>query len=385
MNLTALFIKRPVMTALVMMGILLFGVAGYRTLPVSDLPNIDFPTLQVQANLPGASPETMAASVATPLERQFSTVPGVDNMTSLSGRGQTTVTLQFDLDRNIDAAAQDVQNAISAVARKLPPDMPAPPTVQKVNPADQPILFVALTSATISPQQVDDYAETVIAPRVSTLSGVAQVAVFGSMKYAVRIQLDPSELATRGIGIDEVANAVAKHNVNMPSGTLWGAHQAFTVEANGQLMNADAYRPLVVTYRNGSPVRLDEIADVQDSIEDTRNYAWYSEQRAIMFQMMRQPGTNTVEVVDRINAVMPEFRAPMPPAIQHEHRVRPFGLHPQFGGRRQVLAGTGRDPGGGRHLRVPAQRLGHHHSQPGSASFHHRNLRRHVAAGLYAR
>ncbi len=315
MNLTALFIKRPVMTALVMMGILLFGVAGYRTLPVSDLPNIDFPTLQVQANLPGASPETMASSVATPLERQFSTVPGVDNMTSLSGRGQTSVTLQFDLDRNIDAAAQDVQNAISAVARKLPPNMPAPPTVQKVNPADQPILFVALTSATISPQAVDDYAETVIAPRVSTLSGVAQVNVFGSMKYAVRIQLDPSQLATRGIGIDEVGNAVAKHNVNLPSGTLWGPHQAFTVEANGQLMDAEHYRPMIVAYRNGSPVRLDELGDVLDSVEDTRNYAYYNQQRAIMFQVMRQPGTNTVEVIDRINAIMPGLRESLPPAV----------------------------------------------------------------------
>jgi HAE1 family hydrophobic/amphiphilic exporter-1 len=315
MNLTALFIQRPVMTALVMMGILLFGIAGYRTLPVSDLPNIDFPTLQVQANLPGASPENMAASVATPLERQFSTVPGVDSMTSLSGRGQTNVTLQFELDRNIDAAAQDVQNAISAVARKLPPNMPAPPTVQKVNPADQPILFVALTSATISPQAVDDYAETVIAPRVSTLSGVAQVNVFGSMKYAVRIQLDPGQLASRGIGIDVVGDAVAKHNVNLPSGTLWGAHQAFTVEANGQLMDAEHYRPMVVTYRNGSPVHLGELGEVLDSVEDTRNFAWYNQQRAIMFQVMRQPGTNTVEVIDRINALLPEFREQMPPAI----------------------------------------------------------------------
>ncbi len=303
------------MTALVMMGILLFGVAGYRSLPVSDLPNIDFPTLQVQANLPGASPETMASSVATPLERQFSTVPGVDNMTSQSGRGQTSITLQFDLDRNIDAAAQDVQNAISAVTRKLPPNMPAPPSVQKVNPADQPILFMSLTSPTISPQAVDDYTETVIGPRVSSLSGVAQVNVFGAMKYAVRIQLDPSELASRGIGIDTVSDAISKHNVNLPSGTLWGPHQAFTVEANGQVMNADAYRPLIVTYRNGSPVRLGELGEVLDSVEDTRNYAWYNQQRAIMFQVMRQPGTNTVEVIDRINALLPEFRAQMPPAI----------------------------------------------------------------------
>jgi HAE1 family hydrophobic/amphiphilic exporter-1 len=315
MNLTALFIRRPVMTALVMMAILLFGVVGYRSLPVSDLPNIDFPTLQVQANLPGASPETMAASVATPLEKQFSTVPGITSMTSLSGRGQTSVTLQFDLDRNIDGAAQDVQSAISAVLRKLPTDMPAPPTVQKVNPADQPILFIAMTSQTISPQTVDEYTETVIAPRVSTLSGVAQVNVFGAMKYAVRIQLDPSQLASRGIGIDEVGDAISKHNVNLPSGTLWGKNKAFTVEANGQLTSAAEYRPLVVAYRDGAPIRLGDLGKVLDSVEDTRNYAWYNQQRAIMFQVMRQPGTNTVEVVDHIRALLPELRSQLPPAI----------------------------------------------------------------------
>ena len=310
MNLTALFIKRPVMTALVMMAILLFGIAGYRSLPVSDLPNIDFPTLQVQASLPGASPETMAASVATPLERQFSTVPGLDSMTSLSGRGQTNITLQFVLDRNIDGAAQDVQNAIAAVLRRLPPSMPAPPTVQKVNPADQPILFMGLSSSTLSLPVVDEYAETIIAPRISTLSGVAQVNVFGATKFAVRVQVDPNQLASRGIGIDEIQATINKHNVNLPSGTLWGPHQAFTVEANGQVMNADAYRPLIVTYRNGSPVRLGEIATVVNSVQDTRNYAWYNNNRAIMFQVQRQPGTNTVQVVDRIKSLMPEFRGP---------------------------------------------------------------------------
>jgi len=315
MNLTALFIQRPVMTALVMMGILLFGIAGYRTLPVSDLPNIDFPTLQVQATLPGASPETMAASVATPLERQFSTVPGLDSMTSLSGRGQTNITLQFVLDRNIDAASQDVQSAVAAVLRRLPPSMPAPPTVQKVNPADQPILFMSLNSDTVSPQLVDEWAETILAPRISTLSGVAQVNVFGAMKYAVRIQVDPSQLASRGIGIDEVQQAVNKHNVNLPAGTLWGPQQAFTIEANGQVVNADAYRPLAVTYRNGTPVRLGDIATVIDGVQDPRNVAWYNRNRSIMFQVQRQPGTNTVEIVDRVNALLPDFRAQLPPAI----------------------------------------------------------------------
>lgn len=210
------------MTALVMMGILLFGIVGYRTLPVSDLPNIDFPTLQVQAQLPGASPETMASSVATPLERQFSTVAGLDNMSSSSVRGNLGITMQFELDRNIDAAAQDVQAAIAAVARRLPPNMPAPPSLQKVNPADQPILFMGLNSETISPRTVDDYAETLIAPAISSINGVSQVNVFGTAKFAVHVQLDPSKLAARGIGIDEVESSIESHNVNLPSGTLWG-------------------------------------------------------------------------------------------------------------------------------------------------------------------
>src|SRR5579885_3638934 len=315
MNLTALFIQRPVMTALVMMAILLFGIAGYRALPVSDLPNIDFPTIQVQAALPGASPETMAASVALPLERQFSTIPGVDSMTSQSSRGSTNITLQFVLERNIDAAAQDVQAAIAAVVRRLPPNMPAPPQLQKVNPADQPILMMSLNSKTVSLQQVDEYAESIIAPRISSVNGVAQVNVWGSAKYAVRAQLDPNRLAARNIGIDEVADAISRHNANLPSGTLWGPHQAFTVQANGQVMTAEGYRPLIVAYRNGSPVRLEELGHVYDSVQYDKEYAWYSANRAIMFQVRRQPGTNTVEVVDRIQKLMPEFRSLVPPAI----------------------------------------------------------------------
>jgi HAE1 family hydrophobic/amphiphilic exporter-1 len=303
------------MTALIMMGILLFGIAGYRSLPVSDLPTIDFPTLQVQAQLPGASPETMAASVATPLERQFSTVPGLDSLTSSSSRGNTSITLQFVLDRNIDAAAQDVQSAIAAVARRLPPNMPAPPTLQKVNPADQPILFMSLNSKTLSPALVDEYAETMIAPRISTINGVAQVNIFGATKYAVRAQLDPNKLAARGIGVDEVEAAISKHNVNMPAGTLWGPQQAFTVEANGQLLDAAAYRPLIVAYRNGSPVRLQELGQVIDGVQNDKNFAWFNTTRSIMFAVQRQPGVNTVEVVDRVKSLLPEFRAQLPPAI----------------------------------------------------------------------
>jgi HAE1 family hydrophobic/amphiphilic exporter-1 len=304
------------MTALVMMAILLFGVVGYRSLPVSDLPVIDFPTLQVQAQLAGASPETMAASVATPLERQFSTVPGLDSMTSSSGRGQTNITLQFVLERNIDAAAADVQSAIAAVLRRLPPNMPAPPTVQKVNPADQAILFMGLTSATVSPQIVAEFADTLIAPRISTVNGVAQVQVFGAMKYAVHIQVDPNLMASHGIGMDDVNNAVQTQNVNLPSGTLWGPQQAFTVEANGQLMRAENYAPMIVAYRNGVPVRLEQLGKVFGGVQQDKNFAWFNGRRAIMFQVQRQPGTNTVEVVDKIKALMPEFRAQLPPAVE---------------------------------------------------------------------
>jgi HAE1 family hydrophobic/amphiphilic exporter-1 len=318
MNVTELFIRRPVMTALVMMGILLFGVAGYRSLPVSDLPNIDFPTLQVQANLPGASPETMAASVATILERQFSTIPGLDSMTSSSVRGNTSITLQFVLDRNIDAASQDTQAAISAVTRRLPVNLPAPPSVQKVNPADQPILFMGLNSKTVSPRIVDEYAETLIAPAISSINGVSQVSVFGTAKFAVHVQLDPSKLAARGIGIDEVEASIERHNVNLPSGTLWGPHQAFTVEANGQVMNAAAYRPLVVAYRNGSPVRMEDLGDVIDGVQNDKVITWLNNTPSIMFQVMRQPGTNTVEVVDKVRALFPQFRKQLPPAVNME-------------------------------------------------------------------
>ena len=318
MNITELFIRRPVMTALVMMGILLFGVAGYRSLPVSDLPNIDFPTLQVQANLPGASPETMAASVATILERQFSTVPGLDSMTSSSVRGNTSITMQFVLDRNIDAASQDTQNAIAAVVRRLPVNMPAPPSVQKVNPADQPILFMGLNSQTISPRTVDEYAEIMIAPAISSINGVSQVNVFGTAKYAVHVQLAPSKLASYGIGIDEVEASIQRHNVNLPSGTLWGPRQAFTIEANGQVMNAAAYRPLAVTYRNGSPVRLEELGDVIDGVQNDKVITWLNNTPSIMFQVMKQPGTNTVEVVNKVRALFPQFRAQLPPAVNME-------------------------------------------------------------------
>jgi hydrophobic/amphiphilic exporter-1 (mainly G- bacteria), HAE1 family len=316
MNITEVFIRRPVMTTLIMLGIVLFGVAGYRTLPVSDLPNVDFPTLQVYANLPGASPETIAASVATPLERQFTTIPGLDSMTSISARGNTSVTLQFSLDRSLDAAAQDVQSAIAAALRRLPPGMPNPPTFRKVNPADQPVLFLTLSSPTLPLSVVDEYAETMISQRISMITGVAQVNVLGAQKYAVRAQLDPNLLASRGIGLSEVQAALEKNNVNLPTGTLWGAKQAFTVQATGQLMSAAAFRPMIVAYRNGRAVRLEELGRVVDSVENDKTAAWSNDARSVMLLVQRQPGTNTVEVVDRIKELLPAFHEQMPPSVK---------------------------------------------------------------------
>jgi HAE1 family hydrophobic/amphiphilic exporter-1 len=314
-NITEIFIRRPVMTTLIMMGIVLFGIAGYRALPVSDLPNVDFPTIQVTAALPGASPETMASSIATPLERQFSTIAGIDSMNSSSALGLTAITLQFTLDRSLDGAALDVQAAITAAQKQLPVGMPSPPTFQKVNPADQPIIYISVNSATLPLSTVDDYAEDMISERISMISGVAQVAVFGSQKYAVRVQLDPDALASRHVGIDEVETALEAHNVNLPTGTLWGHNQAFTVQANGQLMTAAAYRPVIVAYRNGAPVRLGDLGRVIDSVQNDKVASWYNDTRSIVLAVQRQPGTNTVEVVDAIRKLLPTFRRQMPPSV----------------------------------------------------------------------
>ncbi|MDO9084534.1 MAG: efflux RND transporter permease subunit, partial [Humidesulfovibrio sp.] len=251
MNPARIFIERPVMTSLVMAAILIFGVMAYFKLPVSDLPNVDFPTLQVSASMPGASPETMAASIATPLEKEFSNIAGIDSMTSTNTLGNMRITLQFNLDRNIDAAAQDVQAAIASAARNLPSDLPTPPVLRKVNPADQPILYLAVSSPTMPLYRVNEYAETLLAQRISMISGVAQVMIYGQQKYAVRVQLDPNQLASREIGVDEVAEAVRRGNSNIATGTLSGPLREFTVQASGQLNDAAAYRPLIIAYRGG--------------------------------------------------------------------------------------------------------------------------------------
>jgi HAE1 family hydrophobic/amphiphilic exporter-1 len=312
---TDLFIRRPVLTTLLMAAVLLFGIMAFRLLPVSDLPNVDFPTIQVSAALPGASPETMASAVATPLEKQFTTIAGIDSMTSSSALGLTQITIQFSLDRNIDAAAQDVQAMITKAAPLLPPSMPTPPTYQKVNPADQPVIYLALSSPTLPLYMVDEYAQTSLAQRISTITGVAQVQVFGSQKYAVRVQLDPRALTTRGIGIDEVEQALSRANVNLPTGTLYGTHQMFNVMATGQLQNAAAFRPLIVAYRNGSPVRLEELGRVVDGVQTDKVASWYNDERSVILAIQRQPGTNTVEVVDSIRALLPRFRQELPASV----------------------------------------------------------------------
>ncbi len=323
MNVAALFIRRPVMTTLVMVAILLFGVMAYRQLPVSDLPNVDFPTIQVSASLPGASPETMAASVATPLERQFSTISGLDSMTSASALGSTSITLQFALSRNLDAAAQDVQAAIAAAARQLPPNMPAPPSYSKVNPADTPVIFLALSSQTMPMNQLDEYAETLMAQRISTVEGVAQVSVYGAQKYAVRIQVDPQQLASRGIGLDEVGAAIRNSNVNLPTGVMNGPFTAYTVEANGQLLKAADYKRITIAWRNGRPVYLGDVAKVLDDVENNQTAAWFLGKPAFVLAVLKQPGTNAVEVSDRVKALLPMFQKELPASVTLEvHRDR---------------------------------------------------------------
>jgi HAE1 family hydrophobic/amphiphilic exporter-1 len=315
MNFTELFIRRPVMTTLVMAGIVIFGLVAYRQLPVSDLPAVDYPTISVNASLAGASPETMASSVATPLEKEFSTIPGVETMTSTSTQGSTSISLQFALSRNIDAAAQDVQAAISQAQRQLPRDV-LPPSFRKVDPSSSPILYYALRTTTLPLPQLNEYAETFLAQRLSTIEGVAQVQVYGSMKYAVRIQLDPQQLAARKIGIDEVSRAVENGNVNLPTGILWGTDKAYSVESQGQLTNAAGFGALIVAHRDGAPVRLRDLGRVIDSVQDTKRASWFNSQRAVVLAIQRQPGTNTVAVAERVKAEVERLRPQIPPSIE---------------------------------------------------------------------
>ncbi len=314
MNIPELFIRRPVMTTLITAGILIFGIMGYRLLPVSDLPNVDYPSITVTASLPGASPETMASSVATPLEKQFSTISGIDEMSSTSSLGSTRISLTFSLDRSVDAAAQDVQAAISKTLRQLPPGI-VPPSYSKSNPADAPIIYYALTSKTLPLSQLDEYGETMLAQRISTVAGVAQVQVYGSQKYAVRIQLDPRSMALRKIGIDEVVDAINSGNANLPTGTLWGPNRAYTVTATGQIQDAAGFRPLIVATRNGSPVRLEDVGRVEDDVQDNKVASWFNGDRSIVLAIQRQPGTNTAAVADAVHKTMADLQRELPAAV----------------------------------------------------------------------
>src|SRR5215831_8930906 len=319
MNISEVFIRRPIATSLLMAAIALFGIVAYRALPVSDLPTVDFPTIQARASLPGGDPGSMASSVASPLERQFTTIAGVDSMISQSSNGNTQITLQFDLARSIDSAAVDVQTAIAEAMPLLPAGMPTPPTFRKQNPADQDILQLALISNTVPMSVLDDYAETLIAPRLSMVNGVSKVEVWGQAKYAVRVQVDPDRLRAQQIGINEVDQSLQNWNVNLPTGQLFGSHQTFNIKAGGQLNNADEFKPIIVAYRQGRPVRLDQVATVEDSIEDTRSATWFYTRdggtRAINLALKRQPGVNTIEVIDNVFKLLPQIEAQLPPSV----------------------------------------------------------------------
>ena len=316
MNLPALCIRRPVMTVLLMVALVVFGVVAYPKLPVNELPNVDFPTISVSAKLPGASPETMATAVATPLENEFSTIAGISTMTSTSALGSTSITLTFGLDRNIDAAAQDVQAAISAAQRQLPTTMPTPPTFRKVNPADKAILYLTLSSDTLPLSTVNEYGETQLAQRLSMVDGVAQVNVFGSQKYAVRISVDPNKLAANGIGIDTLQQAIADANVNLATGSLNGSRQLLQVSSDGQLQRAAPYNDIVVAYRNGAPIRLSALGHASDGVQNDQVASWFDGKRAIVLAIDRQPGSNTVATVDRIREVLPQFQTSLPPSVK---------------------------------------------------------------------
>ncbi len=315
MNISGIFIRRPVATVLIMFAILLAGSIGYRLLPVADLPTVDFPTIQVTADLSGANAETMATSVATPIEKEFSTIAGLDSMTSVSGQGTTQITLQFALNRNIDSAALDVQSALSRVQRRLPSDMTNPPSFRKVNPADAPVFYLSLSSKTMRLSDVTEYGENFIGQRLSMIDGVAQVMVYGSQKYAVRVHVDPQALAAKQIGIDEVADALRDGNVNLPVGSVTGPYTEYTIQSSGKLMDAAAYQPLIVTWRNGAPVRIQEIGTTVDSVENDRRKNWFDGVPGVTLAIQRQPGSNTVAVVNAIREMLPALRAQVPAAI----------------------------------------------------------------------
>jgi hydrophobe/amphiphile efflux-1 (HAE1) family protein len=316
MRFTDLFIRRAITTTLVMAGILVFGLLSYFTLPVSNLPAVEYPTIQVSASLPGANPDIMASSVATPLEAQFATIAGLQSMSSSSSLGSTSITLQFDLSRNIDAAAQDVQAAISRASGNLPANMPYPPSYSKVNPAESPILFIALSSPSMSPYALDEYAETMMARRISMVNGVARVQVYGSQQYAVRVQADPEKLAAHGIDLEQIRTALSQGSVDLPAGSLDGQSKSYTVQSTSQLTSASQFAQLIVTYQNGSPIRLNQLGRVLDSVENDKTVFWINNRKSIVLAVNKQPGANTVQVADNVKALLPTLERSMPAGVQ---------------------------------------------------------------------
>ena len=364
-----------------MIGVLLVGAVAYKQLPVSALPEVDYPTIQVITFYPGASPDVMASSITAPLERQFGEVPGLNQMTSTSSDGSSVITLQFSLDLNIDVAEQEVQAAINAASSFLPSDVPNPPIYSKVNPADAPILTLALTSKTLPLPKVEDLADTRLAQKISQLSGVGLVSISGGQKPAVRIQVNPTELSSYGITLEEVRTAIAQANVNQAKGNFDGPHQAFTIAANDQLLSSDQYRPLVIAYHNGAPVHLSDVATIIDDVENVRQAAWMNQVPAVIVNIQRQPAANIIAVVDRVKDLLPQLRSS---AVNRAavDSYRPHRDHSRFGKRRAIRANAYRGAGRDGDFSFSPHSLSHRHSEHRSASVDRRHLRRDVSARL---
>ena len=358
MNISEPFIRRPIATSLLMAGVVMMGLLGYYFLPISALPAVDFPTIEVIAQFPGASPEVMASSVTTPLERNFGQISGLSSMTSTSSFGTSTITLQFSLDRDIDGAAQDVQAAIDASNGVLAVMPTEPPTFNKVNPADTPILTLVISSETMPLEKVNDFADTVLAQKLSQVSGVGLVTIQGNQKPAVRVRVNPAALANLGLSMEDVRSALATANVNAPKGSFDGARQSYAIGSNDQIFTAEQFRPIIIAYRNGSPIRISDVGDVVDNVENTRLAGWVGSTPAVIVDVQRQPGANIIETADRVKKLLPRLKASIPPSVKN---LDPHGPHrddPGLGGRRAVYADPHRRPGGDGHLRLPAQAFG---------------------------
>ena len=383
MTLSELCIRRPVMTTLITASIIAFGIFGFRLLPVSALPRVDFPTIAVSATLPGASADTMAASVAGIIERQLSTIAGISSMSSSSSQGTSVITIQFDLNRNIDAAALDVQTALTIAQRRLPIEMTIPPSFRKVNPADFPVLFVSLGSATLPLSAVNEYGDITIGQTLSQIPGVAQVLIYGTQKFAIRVQADPEAAAARGLSLDDIRTAVSRANSSTPVGTLNGPKQDVALQASGQMDKAADYSKIVVAWRNGSPVKLDEVAKIYDSVENDKIATWLNGERAIVLAIQKQPDANTVAVVDSVLAKLPALRAQIPPSVTMQVMMdRSVSIRQAVADVEETLliaVGTGHP----RDLPVPALGVRHLHSGAGGSDLAARHLRGDVRARLF--